>query len=70
MSDFWGIPYDRFYTKNVKRTSHCPAGDIFINLIDMDKEGVVPDNANILAFFSGPHAWTATIFKKVSNVKN
>jgi hypothetical protein len=36
----------------------------------MDKEGVVPDNANILAFFSGPHAWTATIFKKVSNVKN
>jgi len=64
MAEFWEIPYNRFYTKNVYRTSHCPAGDIFINLIDMEKEGVVRDGANILAFFSGPHSWVATVFKK------
>lgn len=65
MSEYWDIPYERFYTRNIPRTSHCPAGDVFINLKDMDAENGVSSGANLLAFFSGPHAWTASVLRKV-----
>jgi 3-oxoacyl-[acyl-carrier-protein] synthase III len=65
MADFWEIPYERFYTRNIPRISHCPAGDVFINLIDLEVEESIPFGSNLLTFFSGPHAWTVTILKKL-----
>lgn len=64
LSIYWEIPYEKFFSLNISRTAHCPAGDVFINLLDMSKAGIIESGDSILTFFPAPHSWMGTLLTK------
>ncbi|WP_372011625.1 3-oxoacyl-ACP synthase [Paenibacillus chitinolyticus] len=64
LSVYWEIPYEKFFSLNIPRTAHCPAGDVFINLLDMNTAGIISRGDSILTFFPAPHSWMGTLLTK------